>query len=205
MKWIRSDMNEKVIIIGAGGHGRVIADIVELNGDRILGYLDDIRSGTVNGYEILGTTEDVGKFDSYYIAAIGNNKSRKQIMNKEVKWYTAVHPSAVVSKDAQIGCGSAVMANAVVSAGTKLGRGVIVNTAATVDHDCVIDDYVHVSPGAHLAGAVKIEECSWIGIGASVIECIEISRDVVVGAGSVVVDHIKEEGTYVGVPSRKLI
>lgn len=195
-------MNKKVIIIGAGGHGRVVADIVRLNGDEVIGFIDDNKTGFVNGCEVLGTIKDIGKFDCYYFAAIGDNATRQKIMEKDVKWYTAIHPSAVVAKDVEIPCGVVIMANAVVNPGSVIGEGVIINTAATVDHDNVIGDFVHLSPGVHLAGTVTIKERTWVGIGAIVINNVTICSDAMIGAGTVVAKDITECGTYVGVPAR---
>ena len=195
-------MNKKVIIIGAGGHGRVVADIVKLNGDEVVGYLDDNKTGCVNGIEVLGTNQDIGKFDCYYFAAIGDNQTRQKIMQKDVKWYTAIHPSAVIAQDAKISCGVVIMANAVVNPGSVIGKGTIINTAATVDHDNVIGDFVHLSPGVHLAGTVTVKERTWVGIGAIVINNVTICSDAMIGAGTVVAKDITECGTYVGVPAR---
>ena len=195
-------MNKKVIIIGAGGHGRVVADIVRLNGDEVIGFIDDNKTGIVNGYEVLGTIKDIGKFDCYYFAAIGDNATRQKIMEKDVKWYTAIHPSAVVAKDVEIPCGVVIMANAVVNPGSVIGKGVIINTAATVDHDNVIGDFVHLSPGVHLAGTVTIKERTWVGIGAIVINNVTICSDAMIGAGTVVAKDIEESGTYIGVPAK---
>ena len=196
-------MNKKVIIIGAGGHGRVVADIVKLNGDEVIGYIDDNKTGTVNGCEVLGTNQDIGKFDCYYFAAIGDNTTRQKIMQKDVKWYTAIHPSAVVAEDVKISCGVVVMANAVVNSGSTVGRGAIINTAATVDHDNIIEDFVHLSPGVHLAGTVTVKERTWVGIGAIVVNNVTICSDAMIGAGAVVVKDVVESGTYVGVPMRR--
>lgn len=197
-------MAKKVIIIGTGGHGKAVAEIVRLCGDRVLGYLDDNKTGKFNDCEILGTSDDIGKFDAYYFAAVGDNYARQRMMEKPVKWYCAVHPSAVVSADSVIGEGVALMANAVVGVGSTVGRGAVINTAASVDHDNSIGDFVHVSPGAHLAGTVSVGAFTWIGSCACVINNLDICGDVIVGAGGVVLESIREPGTYVGVPVRKI-
>ncbi len=200
---------KKVIIIGAGGHGKVVADIIRLNGDTVYGFLDDKEPEVLPGFPVIGRVNLINTLDNKafcFFVAIGNNKIRQTIMESyyKVEWYTAIHPSAVIADDTEIGTGTAVMANAVVNSGSKIGRGVIINTAATVDHDNIIGDFVHISPGAHLAGTVHIGDRCWIGIGANVINNIDICDTCIIGAGAVVVKEIKDNGTYVGVPARKI-
>jgi sugar O-acyltransferase (sialic acid O-acetyltransferase NeuD family) len=196
---------KKVVIIGAGGHGRVIADIVSLSGDVVSGFLDDKDPSEFPNITILGKLTDIERFkqEAFFIVGIGNNQLRKQIMETfDVDWYTAIHPTAVITSDVVIGEGTAIMANAVINTGSKLGRGVIVNTAATVDHDNVLEDYVHVSPGVHLGGTVHIGSETWIGIGAVVINNIDICEECVIGAGALVIHSIMLKGVYIGVPAK---
>ena len=201
-------MNNKVIIIGAGGHGKVIADIVKLNGDIVYGFLDDHRTEPVLGFPVIGRTDNINDFineDFFFFIAIGDNKTRQKIFQlyHNIKWYTAIHPKAVIAEDVKVGVCTAVMANAVINSGSSIGNGVIINTAESVDHDNVIGDFSHVSPGAHLAGNVSIGERCWIGIGASVINNIYIVTDSIVAAGAVVIKDINEAGIYVGVPAKR--
>lgn len=197
---------KKVIIIGAGGHGKVAADIVRLSGDEIVGFLDDKPPEKFAGFNVIGNTNDIGKWsDCFYFAAVGNAENRKKIMNRNVYWYTAIHPTAVVADNVKIGGGSFLAANSVVNADAKIGRGCIVNTAATVDHDCILEDFVHISPGAHLSGSVKIGSETWIGVGACIVNDIEICSGCIIGAGAVVIKNIYEAGTYVGVPVKKAV
>ena len=126
---------KKVIIIGAGGHARVIADIIKLNGDIVYGFLDDKGQENIHELKILGGIDDINRFlekDCYFIVAIGNNQIRYEIMTKysNAIWYTAIHPAAVIANDVEIGSGTAIMANAVINTGSKIGRGVIINTSA---------------------------------------------------------------------------
>lgn len=196
---------KKVIVIGAGGHGKVAADIVGLSGDELIGFLDDKPPESLKGFNIIGNTDDIGKWsDCCYFVAVGNAKIRKEIMNNNVTWYTAIHPTAVIANNVKIGEGSLFAANSVVNPGAKIGRGCIVNTAATVDHDCILEDFVHISPGVHLCGAVKVGSETWIGAGACVVNNIEICSGCIIGAGAVVVKNISIAGTYVGVPARKI-
>lgn len=188
-----------VVIIGAGGHGRVVADIVAASGDKVIGFLDDVPRD-----RCMGPISDYVKYlDAKFVIAIGNAGVRERLVNSMgCRWYTAIHPSAIISPSASIGEGSVIMPNAVVNAGASVGRHCIINTAAVVEHDNVIEDYVHVSVAARLGGTVSVGEKTWIGIGATVSNNIHICCDCVIGAGAVVTRDIEEPGTYVGVPAK---
>lgn len=201
---------KSVVIIGASGHGKVIADIVLKSGDRIIGFLDDnpLLEGTFIGFPLLGTVEKYTSYlkDAEFVIAIGDASTRENIAKKlnGVKWYTAIHPTAVISKiDVTIDEGTVVMANAVINSGSKIGKHCIINSSAVVEHDNWIEDYVHISVGAKLAGTVHVGKSTWIGVGASVSNNVEICAECMIGAGAVVVKDIKEAGTYVGVPVRR--
>lgn len=199
-------MCKEVIIIGAGGHGRVIADIIEKSGDKVLGFLDDKREEKeFFDYPILGKISDINKFyDKEFFIAIGNNLIRKKIAseNSKLKFYTAIHPSAVISRGVEIGCGTCVMAGCVINANTKIGRHSIINSGSVVEHDNQISDYVHLSPGAVLCGTVSVGECTHIGAGVTVRNNISITDETVIGVGAAVVSDIKIPGTYCGVPAK---
>ena len=201
-------MNKKVVIIGAGGHGRVVADIANACGDTVIGFLDDGNNAN-NKVNIIGTSADAVKYcdgETELFIAIGNCKVRERIMSSlpDAKWYTAIHPSAVISSSAVIGEGTCIMPNAVVNNSAVIGKGVIINTCASVDHDDVIGDFVHIACGARLAGTVTVGNCTWIGIGSTISNNVSVCSNLMIGAGTVVVNDIKEEGTYVGVPARKV-
>lgn len=203
----RTDMTN-VVIIGSGGHAKVVADIIRSNGDRIAGFLDSIYpDGKIFDYTVLGPEDEYTKYeDCSFIVAVGDTAARERISKKlkNVKWYTAIHPSAIVSDlDVVIGEGSVVCANAVINPSAKIGKHCIINTGACVEHDCKIGDFSHVSVGTKLAGKVCVGERNWIGIGAAVREKISICNDCIVGAGAVVVKDLVESGTYIGVPAKK--
>lgn len=150
-------MNKKVVIIGAGGHGKVIADIVEKSKDEILGFLDDnieVGENIVGQYKVIGRIDYISsiqgsKEDIEFIIAIGDNKKREEISKKyNSKFYTAVHPSAQMGLDVRIGNGTVIMANTVINSATKIGNHCIINTGSIIEHDNLIDDFVHVSPNA---------------------------------------------------------
>lgn len=202
---------KSVIIIGASGHGKVVADIIQKSGDKIAGFLDDNPklSGNFAGFQVFGTVDEYKKYKETvkFVIAIGNAEIRERIAKKlgDVFWYTAIHPTATISEiDVAIGEGTVVMANVVINPGTKIGKHCIINSGAVVEHDNQIDDFVHVSVGTNLAGTVHIGKGTWVGIGASVSNNVNICGSCIIGAGAVVVKDIEETGTYVGVPALRL-
>lgn len=200
-------MRRQVIIVGAGGHAKVVADIVRASGNEVIGFLDDKDPSELPGFTILGKVSETNRFSERYdfASGIGHNGTRQRIMDAyPVHWLTVIHPSAIIAPDVQIDAGTVVMANAVVNTGSRIGRGVIINTAATVDHDCVLEDFVHISPGAHLAGTVFVGSRTWVGIGSVVSNNLSICSGCIIGAGAVVVRDIETAGTYVGMPAHKV-
>lgn len=200
---------KRVVIIGASGHGKVLADTIQKSGDQVLGFLDDNPNldDEFCGMPVLGKVTDWKKYtNEAFVIAIGNPEIRERISHEiEGEFYTAIHPSAQISGiDVEIGQGTVVMANAVVNSGAHIGRHVIINTSAVVEHDNQINDYVHISVGTKLAGTVSVGKKSWIGIGACVSNNISICDNCMIGAGAVVVDNITEAGTYVGIPARRI-
>lgn len=193
----------RLIIIGAGGHGRVVADIAKLNGYADIVFLDDADVPAVSG-KVSNYVQYIGNAD--FIVAIGNGKVREKIQtmleDNGCTITTLIHPNAVIGGNVEIGKGSVAMAGAVVNTGSRIGQGVILNTCCSVDHDSVIGDYCHISVGAHLAGSVIVGRQSFICAGATVINNISICDECVIGAGAVVVKNIEKSGTYVGVPAR---
>ena len=204
-------MDKNVIILGAGGHAKVVADIVIKSGDTFIGFLDDnIEVGTkiIDEYTVLGKLEDSINFNCkknvYFAFGIGDNRVRKRIYDEfKLNYYTAIHPTAIIGLNVKIGEGTVVMPNAVVNASARIGIGCIINTCAVIEHDNVICDFVHVSPNATLCGRVLVGSCTHIGAATVVRNNISICENVIVGAGAVIVKNITEEGVYIGVPARK--
>ncbi len=198
---------KQIIIIGASGHGKVVADIATLNGYDTILFLDDDESRTECGsYPVVGTSRKLDEMDGDVIVAIGNavirEKIQQQVEQKKRVLATLVHPRAVVCDDVVLGAGTVVMAGAVINAGSCIGKGCIINTSSSVDHDCHISDFAHIAVGAHLAGTVSIGKRTWIGIGAVVRNNIHITDDCMIGAGAAVVKDIYCTGTYMGVPAK---
>ncbi|AWN23741.1 transferase [Deinococcus irradiatisoli] len=197
-----------ILIVGAGGHAKVVLSTLLASNYHVEGCLDEqpSRWGTsVLGYPVLGGLELLERPDRRAVLAIGNNQARRTLSERypAVEWVSAVHPQAVVDASVVIGVGSVVFAGAVVQADTTIGNHVIVNTAATVDHDCVLEDYVHVAPGTHLAGQVRLEQGAFLGIGSVATPGITVGEWTTVGAGGVVIRDLLPHSVAVGVPARQ--
>ena len=202
-----------VIVFGAGGHGKVVADILLAGGIEILGFVDDdpTRQGTtVLGKLVLGNSEwlRARAADERVSLAlgIGANAARARIAGRARKWgatlLTAIHPRATVSPSARIGAGTAIMAGACVNPDATLGEGVIVNTGAIVEHDCVLGDWSHLSPRAALGGAARVGSGAHLGVGAILLPGVCVGERSVVGAGAVVVRDLLSDVVAWGVPAR---
>ena len=205
---MKCKMYKPLIIIGAGGQGKVVLDTALKAGFTVIGFLeDDINKCNVLGYNCLGTISKIYYFsdDNLFVCAIGENSIRMKLdALKQIEWATIVHPSSIISIDVQIGCGSVVMAGSVINASASIGRHCIINTNAVIEHDCVISDYAHISPSSVLCGGVNIGNQVWIGAGAIIKNCISICSETIIGAGAVVVKNINESGVYLGIPARRI-
>lgn len=195
----------RLIILGASGHGKVILDIAIKVGYTNIVFLDDNESvKECAGYPVVGKIADAEQMSGDKIVAIGNPKIRERILDSLSQVITLIHPDAVISRRVEIGIGSVVMAGTIINSDTAIGKGAIINTCSSVDHDCKIADYCHISVGAHVAGTVEIGYRTWIGAGVTVTNNVKICNDCMVGAGAVIVKDINERGTYVGVPARRI-
>ena len=195
----------RLIIIGASGHGKVVADIARLNGYNDIVFLDDDINSTHCGiWPVIGRSDDAPEGDLF--VAIGNAKTRKRLMERYAgkTFPKLIHPSAVIAQDAEIGSGTVIMAGAVINPGTKIGSGCIVNTSASVDHDCIVEDYCHIAVGAHLCGTVIVGCGTWVGAGSVISNNVTVCGGCMIGAGAVVIHDISQIGTYVGVPAKMI-
>ena len=213
-------MNNKltpVLGIGAGGHARVVIEILRLSGGyEIIGLLDqkeELWGTSVSGIKVLGNDNMLGEIHAGGVrcAFIGvgvvQRTTHRQRIHEQVRrngfvLARAVHPKAVVSVDAEIGEGPTIMAGAIVNVAARIGENVIINSGAIIEHDCVIADHVHVATGAHLSGGVIVHTGALIGIGAVIKQGITVGRDAVVGAGAVVIKDVADGATVVGVPAK---
>ncbi|MCL4841093.1 MAG: NeuD/PglB/VioB family sugar acetyltransferase [Bryobacteraceae bacterium] len=191
----------ELVIWGAGGHGKVVADAARGMGVwEGIRFVDDAREGSWIGLEGLGVE---------FVVAVGSNAARARCFEEGLKrgWraVVVVHRSAVVAEEVELGEGTVVLAGAVVNADARVGRNVIVNTAAVVEHDCEIGDGVHVSPGSVVGGGVTVGAGAQVGIGAVVLPGVTVGAGAMVGAGAVVVRDVRAGATVVGVPARELV
>ena len=198
---------KKLAIIGASGHGKVIADIAKKNGYTDIVFLDDnddIRE--CGGYSVIGQSSEAGHLDADLIIGIGNADIRKRIQESVPKerLATLIHPSAVLAEDVVLGAGTVVMAGAVINSGARIGSGCIINTCSSVDHDCILGDYVHIAVGSHLCGTVVVGSQTWVGAGAIVSNNISLWPSCMIGTGAVIVKNIDIAGTYTGIPAKRI-
>ncbi|GAA6205096.1 acetyltransferase [Thalassotalea sp. SU-HH00458] len=201
---------KNLAILGAGGHGKVAADIAEQLGWNI--HFFDAAFPSINKcglWDIVGDEASLIKHAANYNAvfvAIGNNdiRSKKQKEFKALGFAitSLISPAATLSAHVEIGEGVLIVANACVNIGCKISDGVIINTGSNIDHDNHIGEYSHISPGVNLAGDVNIGEQCWVGIGSSIIHQISIGDNVIVGAGTVIINDVPENVTVVGCPAR---
>lgn len=207
-------MSQRVLLIGASGHARVIADIVTTSGGTVAGALSDREADRESfPYPILGGASAIAQLSrnrqvDAVIVAIGDNWQRHKVVQQlthlvpAIRFGTAIHPTAIIARDVTVGEGSVVMAGVVVNAGTTIGAHTILNTRCSVDHDCALAEFSSVAPGAAIGGNVNIGTRAAIGIGVSVIHGVSIGDDVVVGAGAAVVTDLLGRAVAVGVPAR---
>lgn len=205
-------VREKLIIIGAGGHGKVVADVaVKMGKWQEIVFMDNNKSLTqAIGLEVIGSIDDAFKYktEADFFVAIGDNYLREKIQERLIidgcHIVSLVHPQAILGLDVQLGVGTVVMAGVVINSSSRIGDGCIINTSSSIDHDNNIGNYVHVSPGVNIAGTVEIGELTWLGIGSVVSNNIHIYRDCTIGASSLVTKDILESGTYIGIPVKRV-
>jgi acetyltransferase EpsM len=215
VKVLRNSRKSKrqILVWGAGGHAKVVADLLRSNGFHVAGFIDDhnpARSGEMFcGAKVSARTDSfvrAGVRD--IIIAIGDNRVREQkaklAQTQGFKLASVVHPYSAMASDVKLGVGTVVMAGAVINSGSMIGENSIINTSASIDHDCVLADNVHISPGARIAGGVQIGRGTWIGIAATIIEKIRLGENIIVGAGAVVIRNVASGAVVVGVPARKI-
>ncbi|HHX8457816.1 TPA: acetyltransferase [Vibrio diabolicus] len=198
-------------IIGASGHGKVVADMAQQLGWEKIVFFDDAWPDVKNvmHWKVIGKSDSI-LIDEYehFFVAIGSNKVRKKkielLKGKEKKLPNLIHPSAFVSTYSKIGSGVLITENVVIKISSIIGDGVVINSNSVVGHDCVISDFSHITPNCAIAGNVFIGELSWVGNGSSIRQNINIGSNVIVGTGAVVVKDIPADTTVVGNPAKPI-
>jgi len=207
----------RCVIVGCGGHGRVVLDILSqaANFD-VLGFIDSnpaTLGRRVDGLEVLGRPDDLRSIRerlsvSHAIVAIGHNGVRRAIADRLENWgfelINAIHPSANLARNVSLGRNIVIAAGALVCAHCQVGDSVILNTGCIIDHESLIGTATHVCPGARVAGRVMIESGAFVGIGATIIQSLRVGYEAVVGAGAVVIEDVAPMSTVVGVPAREI-
>jgi sugar O-acyltransferase (sialic acid O-acetyltransferase NeuD family) len=198
---------KKVVVIGAGGHSKVVISALRASGHEPTAVLDDDparKDSSVLGVPVRGALNLLGEIEAAgAVLAIGDNRTRKRLASKlEAAWITVIHPTAYVDPTVRVGPGTVIFAGAVIQPDTVIGAHAIINTAAGVDHDCVIGDFSHLAPGVRLAGDVQVGEGTLMGIGSVAIPGVRIGNWVTIGAGAAVIDKIDNDTVASGLPAR---
>jgi sugar O-acyltransferase (sialic acid O-acetyltransferase NeuD family) len=201
-----SELSAKLVVIGAGGHAKVVIDSAERSGLSIVGVIDDRLGASVFEYASLGSLGTIAfAGDWQAVIAIGSNTVRAKIarsLEGKARWVGVLDPQAIISARASIQSGTVVFAGAIIQADARIGNHVILNTGCRVDHDVQIADYCHVAPGAILTGGVVLEEGVFVGAGAVVLPGVRIGAWSTLGAGSVATKDLSSEQVFVGSPAR---
>jgi len=207
----------RCVILGCGGHGRVVLDILrQARAYDIAGFVDSNREligRRIDGLPVMGRPDDLAALKQEHgiagaIIAVGNNGVRRALAQRldelGFELITAVHPSANIAANAKLGRNVVVAAGALVCAHCQIGDSVILNTGCIVDHESLIGTATHICPGARIAGRVIVETGAFVGIGATVIQCLRVGYEAVVGAGAVVIHDVAPMSTVVGVPAHEI-
>jgi sugar O-acyltransferase (sialic acid O-acetyltransferase NeuD family) len=198
--------HKKVIVIGAGGHAKVVASTLMAAGHQVVSFYDDDlqKKGThISGIPVVGPINELKYGDfSHAIIGVGQNEKRKRLAEElNLDWITVVHPYAWVHPDVSLGIGTVVCAGAIIQPSSQIGSHVIINTKASVDHDCCVGDYVHMAL-SHLAGGATAQEGAFLALGSIVFPGVQVGAWATVSAGSVAMRDVIPNSTVAGVPAR---
>lgn len=203
-----------ILVVGAGGHSRVIIDTLKALKLDVVGIIDINYSGTkefIFGIEIIGGLDQLVKFEPFktqIVLAIGDNSKREKLFNELLlEGYllpSLIHPTAKISNEVKLGRGVFVNTGVIINAGCKIGDNVLINTGAILDHETTVGSNCHIAPGVKVAGRVIIGNNTFIGIGAVVKDNISIANNAIIGAGTVIISNVESNATYVGVAARRI-
>ena len=201
----RIDFRSPVFVVGAGGHGKVVVQILRELGARVGGVVDDDpASETPPEIDFLGPIAQLSRFKHpQAVIAIGDNEIRRRVRDElDARWLTLVHPTSYVAPSARLGRGVVICANAAVCEDVRVGDHSIINTSASVDHDVVVGEFTHLACGVTLAGGVTVGDDALVGAGATVLPSVSVGNRAVLGAGSVATRDVADEVVAYGVPAR---
>ncbi|MFC8685124.1 acetyltransferase [Brevibacillus porteri] len=203
-----------IIVLGGGGHAKVVMEILQFQGEEVIGFTDPQPKPIILGIPWIGNDQIVESYSPSNVllvnglGSIGDNTRKREAFlfwkEKGFSFSQVIHPSAIVSPHAVLQEGVQVMAGAVIQPGTYIDSNSIINTRAVIEHDTSIGKHVHIAPGAVLSGSVTVEDDAHIGTGAAVIQGMTIGRNSLVGAGAVVVKHVQADTKVSGVPAREM-
>lgn len=204
-------MNNKLIILGSGGHSKVVIDIVKQNSEyEIEGLIDNNVGDEILGIPVIGNDDDLIKiFESGIknaFVAIGSNNVRKKLLiklkNLGFNLINVISMNSIISETVNLGSGILIMPGAIINSSSQINDGCIINTNSSVDHDCIVGEYTHIAPGCTIAGSVKIGKKCFLGVGTKVIDGIEIQDETIIGAGATIVKSMEGHSTIVGTPGK---
>lgn len=205
--------NQPIIIIGNGGHAKVLTECLLLQNRKIIGFLDKVDSINQYGIPYLGDDSKINTYNPKHIQLVNgigstsNLKLRKEIFLKfkqmGFEFTTVIHPSSIISTYSLVSEGVQILAGAILQPFSKIGQNSIINTKASIDHDCIIGGHCHIAPGVCISGNVIVKDESHIGTGACIIQNITIGKRAVIGAGSVVLNDISDGKKAYGVPCKE--
>ena len=194
-----------IYLYGASGHGKVIADILQLMGEQSLAFIDDAdKKGSYNNLPCFFPQKVNFEMGDKAIISIGSNSTRATVAGRiSTPFVNAIHPKAVIANDFIYGSGNAIMAGSIINPGSHIGNHCIINTSAVIDHECILGDFVHISPNATLCGQVFVESLAWIGAAAVILPGIKVGKGAIVGAGAVVTKNVPQGAVVMGNPARE--
>ncbi|WP_339060489.1 acetyltransferase [Tepidibacillus marianensis] len=209
-------MNYPIIVIGGGGHAKVLIEILRLQSAYILGItLPNHNQNTRFGLNVIGNDNEVLKYDPKEIrlvngiGSIGDTRKRQELYeyfkSKGYIFANVIHPLSILSNEIELSEGIQIMAGSIIQPGTRIGENTIVNTKVSIDHDCEVGSHVHFAPGVTLSGRIKVENGVHIGTGATVIQGVTLGKNSVIGAGAVVIRDVPKEVVVVGVPAKEVL